>query len=188
MPRLLFPADRTAFVYQGPGLAILVPENTGMQVFLDQACTQAANIIDPDSLAAIANSTVYTDDAGMFPEFWGPNDGRARLWGKTPGAPPVPLDANYGNRLDAIGGATGVPVNGDPGTFLKKASPADLDTEWSPLSTTDLADSGTAGRSVVAAASRKAAREALGIYVQSTSPAQPGWGVEHNDDVWIVIP
>lgn len=80
MTRLRFPADRTAFVYQGPYTAVLsAPATIGVVVYADSACTMLANILDPDSLGVIAGSTLYPDSGGLIPEFLGP-DGLTQLW------------------------------------------------------------------------------------------------------------
>lgn len=97
MTRLRFPADRTAFVYQGPYTAVLTLPRTGIMVYADAACTIPANILDPDSMGTIPGSIIYSDD-GLIPEFLGADDAQ-RLWirfvGSTgPGRPVDPTSTS----------------------------------------------------------------------------------------------
>lgn len=103
--RLLFPADRTAFQYTEPGQPILVPPVSAITVYADKQCTVLADIRRLDG-AVIANSTIYTDTAGLLPEFFGPNSADTRLWAlplvQGRDVQSYPLDANYGIRIDAL--------------------------------------------------------------------------------------
>jgi hypothetical protein len=103
--RLLFPSDRTAFVYTGPGQPILVPESNPLVIYLDQACTLLADIYLP-GVGRIVNSTIYTDDAGLVPEFLGPTD-VTRLYAKPTDGAPVPIDAAFGPRIDTLTATVG---------------------------------------------------------------------------------
>lgn len=185
MARLLFPADRTAYVYSAPGRAITVPDHVSLQVFLDQACTALADIATPAGVT-IANATLYTDDAGLVPEFLGP-DGTSRLWAKPVTGAAYPLDANYGDRINAIGAGVGTPVGGSPGAFLRKVSGIDFDTAWGGISVTDVGDSSPIGRSLMTAADLAAARLALGIVVGPVDPSA-AWGPAETNFVWIQTP
>lgn len=98
--RLLFPADRTAYVYTALGEPILIPSHAALELFTEQECVNLADIRAFDG-SRILNSTVYTDDAGLIPEFYGPL-GKSRLWAKPIGGPAYPIDANYGVRIDAL--------------------------------------------------------------------------------------
>jgi hypothetical protein len=69
--RFLFPEDPTVFVYGRPNTPILTPPRTGFQIFMDKACTSLADIEDPQG-GSIAYSTVYTDEIGRIPDFYGP--------------------------------------------------------------------------------------------------------------------
>lgn len=119
MPRLLFPADRLAFVYAGPGAPILVPNTVALTLYEDQSCLVLADIQQLDG-ATILNSVIHTDDAGLVPEFLGPLPSPSRLWAKQVDGPAYPLDANYGSRLDFLEtsgtGGLGVGPQGIQGT------------------------------------------------------------------------
>jgi hypothetical protein len=98
--RLLFPADRTAYVYTALGEPILIPSHAALELFTEEECVNLADIRAFDG-SRILNSTIYTDDAGLIPEFYGPL-GKSRLWAKPVGGPAYPIDANYGVRIDAL--------------------------------------------------------------------------------------
>lgn len=107
MARLRFPQDRTVFIHQGDYAAVLTPPRTGVQIFLDSACTQLANILDPDTNGTIVNSTVYTDD-GLMDEFLGP-DNISRLWVRVVGSTGAgrPVDATAASLVEEFGGSGG---------------------------------------------------------------------------------
>lgn len=114
--RLLFPADRTAFQYTAPGQPILVPPISAITVYTNKGATVLADIRRLDG-AAIANSTVYTDEAGLLPEFFGPDATSTRLWAvplvQGRNVMPYPLDANYGTRIDALSAqVNSIPIPG----------------------------------------------------------------------------
>jgi len=98
--RLLFPADRTAYVYTALGEPILIPSHAALELFTEEECVNLADIRAFGG-SRILNSTIYTDDAGLIPEFYGPL-GKSRLWAKPIGGAPYPIDANYGVRIDAL--------------------------------------------------------------------------------------
>ena len=114
MPRLLFPADRTAYVYTALGAPILVPTRSALTIYADESANDLADIQNFDH-ARIINSTIYTDEAGLIPEFFGPLS-ITRLWAKPVGGPAYPLDANYGVRIDSL--ETGGVLPGSTNTIL----------------------------------------------------------------------
>ena len=114
--RLTFPADRTAYVFTALGQPLLVPDQSPLQIFLEETCDTLADIRTPQG-AQILNSTVYTDASGLIPEFLGPLS-VTRLWAKPLNGVGYPLDANYGNRIDNIEQALGEEVNPLGGVML----------------------------------------------------------------------
>lgn len=102
--KLLFPADRTAFQYGAPGEPIRTPQITALVIYVDESCTTLADIFVPGN-GRIANSTIYTDETGLLPEFLGPL-GVTRLWALVQvagaGTAPYPLDAAFGPRIDDL--------------------------------------------------------------------------------------
>lgn len=101
--RLLFPEDRTAFIYQRPGEPILTPFRTGLQLFTDEACHNLADVVDEHG-AAIPYSTVYTGDDSLLPLFYGPPEFVTLLWAKVVGGnlQAYPLVAQYGAQLQQV--------------------------------------------------------------------------------------
>lgn len=114
--RLTFPADRTAYVFTALGQPLLVPDQSPLQIFLEETCDNLADIRTPGG-AIVPNSTVYTDESGLIPEFLGPLS-VTRLWAKPLNGEGYPLDANYGNRIDNIERALGDEVNPLGGVVL----------------------------------------------------------------------
>jgi len=100
--RFLFPQDRTSFVYLAAGKPILAPgPDYEATVYLDEACTILADILDLD-LVPIPGSVLTVDVDTLLPEFWGP-DGYTRLWTKAaPGNRVYVLDAQVDDRLDSL--------------------------------------------------------------------------------------
>lgn len=99
--RLLFPEDRTAFVFQAPGKPILTPPRTGLKLFLDEAGTQAADILTEDG-SPIPHSTIYTDTVdSLYPIFQGPEGFVHQLWGRVVGGlgRTYPVFAQYSDQL-----------------------------------------------------------------------------------------
>lgn len=82
--RFLFPEDRMTFVYGPPGSPILNPPRTGFQIFTNPACTALADIEDTQG-NPIAYATVYTDEVGQLPEFYGPAGLVRRVYAKVVG-------------------------------------------------------------------------------------------------------
>lgn len=120
--RLLFPEDRTAFIYQRPGEPILTPYRTGLQLFTDEAGLHPANILDEDG-QPIAYSTIYTADDSLLPLFYGPTDFTTILWAKVVGGTDqtYPLTAQYGAQLQLVptllyGDGPPSPSDGVPGS------------------------------------------------------------------------
>lgn len=103
MTRYRFPQDRATFVYGQDFDPILTPPRTAIVVYADEALTVPADITDLGG-ASIALSTLYTD-AGLIPEFLGP-DNSSRLWTGSQGAA-YPLDAQAASLLagSGIGGS-----------------------------------------------------------------------------------
>ena len=100
MSRLLFPADRTAYIYTALGEPILVPNLSPLTVYLDEFCADLADIQNLFH-SRILTATIVTDEAGLIPEFYGPL-GVTRLWAKPLGGEAYPLEANFGVRIDAL--------------------------------------------------------------------------------------
>lgn len=77
-------------------------------VFADGAATTIADIAayqpgDPTVPGAVIPGSIVTVDAnGLLPLFWFPLDGTDRLWVSVNGGPVVPIDADYGARLDRV--------------------------------------------------------------------------------------
>lgn len=91
--RMRFPADRAAFVYQGPNQPILTPPTTGLKVYSNESGTTLANITDLNG-TVIGDSKIFTGSDGLLPEFYGPQGAVARLWVRSEGSNRVyPLDA-----------------------------------------------------------------------------------------------
>ena len=109
--KLLFPADRTSFQYGVPGDPIRTPQITGFLVYLDEEATMLADIYATTG-GRILNSTIYTDDAGLLPEFLGPL-GVKRLWAVAQvdghSVAPYPLDAAFGPRIDLLNDTISAP-------------------------------------------------------------------------------
>lgn len=107
MTEMRFPADRTAYVSSGPYEPILVPPPTAYVVCTDALCTLLATIKDLLGVV-IADSRIVTDQDGLFPEWTGPN-GTERLYGRPSlGTGPIlTFDANYSDRIDALGTGSG---------------------------------------------------------------------------------
>jgi hypothetical protein len=104
--RLRFPQDRTVFQIQGDLLPILSPPATSIDLFLDEACEQQADLTTLDG-APIAEARIVTEE-GLLPEFLGPPDGTARLWGRTVGhTEAYPIDASLADLVDIITEAAG---------------------------------------------------------------------------------
>jgi len=98
--RLLFPEDRTAFVYGAPGQPICTPPRTGLRIFLDETATQVADILGMTGIP-VPYSTIYTESDSLLPEFQGPEGLVSRLWAQVIGGTPVtyPLMAQYSDQL-----------------------------------------------------------------------------------------
>lgn len=94
MSRLLFPQDRTAFLYTGPGEPIRQPWMTGLTMYLDSDCTLLADLIDIAG-DPLPGSQVFIGANGLLPPFYGPVSGISRLWAKPPVDDPFPVDAAY---------------------------------------------------------------------------------------------
>lgn len=113
--RLLYPADRTAFQFTGPGRPILVPPVTPFVIYADEAALVLADLTATTG-GTIPNSTVYTDESGLLPEFLGPY-GVTRLWAVAQvdgqSVAPYPLDAAFGPRIDLL--AESLTSPGEPG-------------------------------------------------------------------------
>jgi hypothetical protein len=101
--RLLYPEDRTAFIYQDPGEPILTPYRTGLEVFEDEACTRRAEILDING-QVIPHSTIYTADDSLLPLFYGPLNNQTIVWVKVVGGNlnSYPLVAQYGAQLQLV--------------------------------------------------------------------------------------
>lgn len=101
--RLLFPEDRTAFIYQKPGEPILTPFRSGLQLFLDAEASTLADIRNMDG-DPIAFSTIYTGDDSLLPTFLGPAGYVRELWAKVigGGTQTYPLLAQYSDMLGLI--------------------------------------------------------------------------------------
>jgi len=100
--RLLFPQDRTAFVYLAAGKPILAPgPDYRATVYLDEACTVLADILDLNEVA-IPGSVLTVDVDTLIPEFLGPEN-VTRLWTKAlPGNRVYVMDAQVDDRLDTL--------------------------------------------------------------------------------------
>lgn len=114
--RLVFPEDRTLFVYQKPGQPILTPPRVGIEVFADEACTSPADILTLTGMG-IDNSTVYVGDDTLLPEFLGPQGYVVKLWARPVGSDtePYPLNAQYSGRISlspTLGSGVGPPEPG----------------------------------------------------------------------------
>lgn len=99
--RLLFPEDRTAFIFGKPGEPILTPYRTGLKIFLDQAATTPADILTVQG-EPIQYSTIYTGDDTLLPLFYGPINFVNRVWAKIVGGDPTStydLNAQYSEQL-----------------------------------------------------------------------------------------
>lgn len=101
--RLLFPEDRTTFIYQRPGEPILTPYRTGLQLFLDESGTVLADIVDENGVP-IPYSTIYTGDDSLLPLFYGPTAFTTLLWAKIVGGTHqiYPITAQYGAQLQLV--------------------------------------------------------------------------------------
>jgi hypothetical protein len=114
--RFLFPSDRTAYVYSALGGPILIPDHASLTIYTDEPCTLLADIQTVGHVT-IPNSILYTDTAGLIPEFYGPlgvGVNIVRLWAKPIGGVAYPLDANYETRvndLEVLVTALGHPTN-----------------------------------------------------------------------------
>jgi hypothetical protein len=101
--RLIFPEDRTAFIYQSPGEPILTPFRSGLQVYLDQTAATLADIrmLNGDP---ISFSTIYTGDDSLLPLFLGPSSYVRELWIKVVGGTDqtYPLFAQYSDMLGLV--------------------------------------------------------------------------------------
>lgn len=84
MSRLLFPQDRTSFVYQGALQPILTSPRTAIEFFVDPGGTTRADILTPER-APIVDSIVYTGEDGMLPLFLGPDTDTAVLYAQVVG-------------------------------------------------------------------------------------------------------
>ncbi len=82
MPRLVFPNGEDRLIYQtglSPGLALLNANGTKFNVYIDEACTTLANIVNIDG-SANAASQITVDGASNLPLFQGPVDGTDVLY------------------------------------------------------------------------------------------------------------
>lgn len=91
MPRLMFPNDRTVFIYTGSGEPIRQPFESPLRVYLDSELTELADIQDVEEVA-IAGSLIYIGADGLLPNFYGPADVTV-LWIKPADAPAYPVVA-----------------------------------------------------------------------------------------------
>lgn len=91
MPRLMFPNDRTVFLYQGAGLPIRQPFESPLRVYLDDELTALADIQDTNQVS-IAGSLIHIGEDGLLPDFYGPDDVTV-LWIKAADAPAYPVVA-----------------------------------------------------------------------------------------------
>jgi hypothetical protein len=98
--RFLYPEDRTTFVYGRPGEPIRTPPRTAIKLFVDEACTQPADV-QTEHGDPIPYSTIYTGDDSLLPEFFGPPGYISRLWARVVGGSAVayPLMAQFSDRL-----------------------------------------------------------------------------------------
>jgi hypothetical protein len=130
VPRWLFAQDRQVYVYTGSLQPILEPKfGQGIQIFLDEECTLAADIAAEDH-SVIPDSTVNTGPDGLMPYFYGPATGETVLWARALGqTKSYRLDTVYAERLGALEttlesnaamlAGPGAPSNliGEPGDF-----------------------------------------------------------------------
>jgi hypothetical protein len=111
--RLVFPEDRTLFVYQKPGQPILSPPRVGVQLFEDEACTVPADVRTLSG-SAIPYSTIYVNDDTLLPEFLGPQDYVVKVWAQVVGGngEAYALNAQYSGRIalsPTLGSGVGSP-------------------------------------------------------------------------------
>lgn len=97
MTRLLFPQNRTAYLYTGPGDPIRQPWTTALTVYLDAACTTLADITDLSG-NPLPGSLVFIGSDGLYPQFYGP-DGVRVLYIKPPVDPAIMIEADYNGRI-----------------------------------------------------------------------------------------
>jgi len=108
--RLIYPQDRIAYVYKRAGDPIIMPGRVLLTVYLDEECTQLADIQDLEALA-VPQSRLYVGADGLVPEFYGPPDGTALLWvlaGES--VVPYKIDAQPGPRISAVEQAQTRPI------------------------------------------------------------------------------
>lgn len=100
--RYLFPQDPTTFVFQGPNQPILTAPRTGIELFVEPTADTRADVLHADDESPIANSTIYTGDEGMVPDFLGP-EGVARLWARAAGSTETyPIEARFTDVIAAL--------------------------------------------------------------------------------------
>jgi len=100
LTRFIFPEDRIAFVYQGPGDPILTPDADPVVVYEDEAGTILADIQELDS-TPIPSSTLTIGADALIPRFLGPDDVDT-LYAKAGSGPTYPMFAELDQRLDLI--------------------------------------------------------------------------------------
>jgi hypothetical protein len=102
--RLLFPSDRTSFIiYQGAYMPVLTPPVTQVVIYVDQAATTLADIVDPYG-NPLPGSTLQTDTGGILPEFYGPVGNVAQVWARVAGVSGAtsPMNALFSEQVKLL--------------------------------------------------------------------------------------
>jgi len=105
VPSLLFPDAGSRRVDDNAGRP---RPNRTVTVYADAAGTELAEIYADDNGtrgARITTATLTTDQWGMLPPWWGPDDGADKLWVRVAGGPIWPVNADYDARVDALAAA-----------------------------------------------------------------------------------
>ncbi len=103
MPLNLFPADRIAFQFDGPGRPIVVPAVTPFAIYLDAECTSVATVYDING-EVVTDGLVRTDATGLLEEFQVEDTIRVWALAQVLGSEPYPLDAAFGPRITELEG------------------------------------------------------------------------------------